>query len=299
MPTRTDSTKDVTVPLGLTDDRSTQGIINMVQATYSTTIASSDINDAAAQLLNAKLPNGKFLIPSAQFSPTQATLLGFDAVVQGPNTKATVNQGIFSIDYLATSKDRLAARYYVQSNPTNNPFGAVGSLLGFPQQLTAGSDVFSLSNSIALTPNFTWEQHVGFTRLRAYAKTTQGFSPASVGITLPGAATFPQFDISTSDPTISSGLEFGPSTSFGNGGMFQNQWEYGTSASWVKGRHILSVGTMWDHTQLNVLNNNTNTDTLDFRTFLTFVEGTLHGGDEFAGSANRYYRANTVGHLHQ
>ena len=30
------STKDVTVPLGLTDDRSTQGIINMIQATYGT-----------------------------------------------------------------------------------------------------------------------------------------------------------------------------------------------------------------------------------------------------------------------
>ena len=43
------STKDVTVPLGLTDDRSTQGIINMIQATYGTTITSSQINSAAAQ----------------------------------------------------------------------------------------------------------------------------------------------------------------------------------------------------------------------------------------------------------
>ena len=77
--------------------------------------------------------------------------------------------------------------------------------------------------------------------------------------------------------------------------MIQNQWELGTSMSWVKGKHILSVGTTWDHTQLNILNDNTNTDTVDFKTFLTFVEGTLHGGDEFAGSAHRYYRADTVG----
>src|ERR1700723_3222635 len=65
------STKDVTVPLGLTDDRSTQGIINMIQATYGTTIASSQINGAAAQILNAKLPNGQYLVPSAQYNPTQ------------------------------------------------------------------------------------------------------------------------------------------------------------------------------------------------------------------------------------
>jgi hypothetical protein len=289
------STKDVTVPLGLTDDRSTTGIINMIQASFGTTITSNQINSAASQLLNAKLPNGQYLIPSAQYTTTQAQALDYDAVVQGPNTQATVSQGIVGIDYVISSKDRLAARYYVQTNPTSNPFGAVGSLLGFPQQLTAGSDVFALSNSIALSPNFTWEQHLGFTRLRAYASTTKGFTPSSVGISLPGAATFPQIDISTSDLTIGSGLEFGPSTSFGDGGMFQNQWEYGTSVSWVKGRHILSVGTMWDHTQLNVINNNTNTDTLNFKSFLTFVEGTIKGGDEFAGSANRYYRANTIG----
>src|ERR1700685_4130123 len=151
----------------------------------------------------------------------------------------------------------LSGRYYLQSNPTNNPFGAVGSLLGFAQQLTAGSQVFSLANSVVLSPNLTWEQHLGFTRLRAYANTTKGFPPSSVGITLPGSATFPQFDITKADPTIEAALEFGPSTSFGDGGMFQNQWEFGTSMSWVKGKHILSVGTTWDHTQLNIINNNT------------------------------------------
>ena len=289
------STKDVTVPLGLTDDRSTQGIINMIQATYGTTITSSQINNAAAQILNAKLPNGQYLVPSAQYGATEGTLLGYDAVVQGPNTQATVNQGIAGIDYVLSSKDRLAARYYVQSNPTNNPFGAVGSLLGFAQQLSAGSQVFSLSNSVVLSPNLTWEQHVGFTRLRAFANTTKAFTASSVGITLPGAATFPDFSISQTDPTIGGGMEFGPSTSFGDGGMFQNQWEYGTSASWVKGKHILSVGTTWDHTQLNIINNNTNTDTVDIQTFLDFVKGNLHGGDEFAGTAHRYYRSNTVG----
>ena len=289
------STKTTTVPLGLTDDRSTQGIINMIQATYGTTITANQINSAAAQMLNAKLPNGQYLIPSAQYSSSAATTLGYDVVVKGPNTRATVDQGIAGIDYVISSKDRLAARYYVQSNPTNNPFGAVGSLLGFAQQLSAGSQVFSLSNSIALSPNLTWEQHVGFTRLRAFANTTKAFTPSDVGITLPGSATFPDVSIGTSDPTVSAGLEFGPSTSFGDGGMVQNQWEYGTSASWVKGKHILTAGVMWDHTQLNILNKNTNTDTLNFETFLDFVEGNLHGGDEFAGSASRYYRANTAG----
>jgi len=36
-----DSTKTTTVPLTLTDDRSAQGIINMVQGAYGTTIAAT------------------------------------------------------------------------------------------------------------------------------------------------------------------------------------------------------------------------------------------------------------------
>jgi hypothetical protein len=293
------STKNTTVPLALGTDRTTQGIINMIQTTYGTTLTASQLNPAAMNLLNAKLPNGQFLIPSSQFTTpaaqAQAVQLGYDAVVQGPNTQAKVDQWIASVDYALSAKDRLSAKYYFQNNPTTNPFGAVGSLLGFSQQLSAGSQVISIANTVILSPNLTWEQHVGFTRLRAYAKTEQGFSPSALGISLLGSAKFPQLNIGTADPNVSSGLEFGPSTSFGDAGMFQNQWGYGSTLNLVKGKHTISVGAQWDHTQLNVINNNTNTDTLDFATFLTFVQGQVRNGDAFAGSASRYYRSNTVG----
>jgi Carboxypeptidase regulatory-like domain/TonB dependent receptor len=302
------STKQLTVPFHLTNDRSAQGITNTINADFCTSnnppsycpFTASMVNTAAMNILNAKLPNGQYLIPSVSattFSEgiTRAQTLGYDAILQGPNTHASVNQGIASVDYVMSTKDRLSVKYYIQSDPTSDPFGAVGSLLGFAQQLSAGSQVFSIGNTVILSPTLTWEQHVGFTRLKAYAATSQDFTPGSLGITLPSAATFPQFSISTSDPRISNGLEFGPSTSFGNGGMFQNQWEYGTSLNWIRGKHTISVGTLWDHTQLNLLNRNLNTDTLSFTDFGTFAAGQLHGGDAFVGTASRYYRSDTFG----
>ncbi len=297
------STKDINVPLDLTNDRTAVGIAKMINTDYCNVSSppsgcpfqTSQINTAAMNLLNAKLPNGNYLIPSATFTAAQQTALGYDAVVQGPNSQSTVNQVIAGIDYVPLLKDRLSAKYYFQSDPTSNPFGAVGSLLGFAQQLSAGSQVASLSNTIILSPSLTWEQHAGFTRLRAYANTQQGFTASPMGITLPGAATFPQFDISYSSPTSSDSLGFGPSTSFGDAGMFQNQWGGGSTLNWLKGKHTISFGGEWDHTQLNIINNNTNTDTLDFNTFQNFVEGQVHGGDEFAGSADRYYRSDTAG----
>ena len=304
------STKQLTVPFHLTNDRSPQGIANTINADFCPAtnpfppsycpFGISQENTAAMNLLNAKLSNGQYLIPSVTANTVaegvgRATTLGYDAILQGPNTQASVNQAIGAVDYVVSAKDRLAVKYYFQNNPTSDPFGAVGSLLGFPQQLSAGSQVVSIGNTIVLSPSLTWEQHVGFTRLRAYASTSQAFTPGSMGITLPGAATFPQFEIGTADPAISTSLEFGPSTSFGNGGMFQNQWEYGTSMSWVKGKHLISVGTLWDHTQLNIINNNLNTDTLGFTDFGTFVEGAVRNGDAFVGTASRYYRSDTVG----
>ena len=301
------STKDVTVPLGLTNDRSAQGIANAINSSFlpgcgpgqnppNPCFQSSQVSTQAMNLLNAKLPNQQYLIPSAQITdPTKAATLGYDAVVQGPSSKANVDQGIAGVDYVVNTKDRLSGKYYIQNNPTTNPFGAVGSLLGFAQQLSAGSQVFSLTNTVALSGNLTWDQRFGFTRMRAYAQTEQGFTASQMGITLLGSATFPQFEITNADPTIANGLQFGPSPSFGDAGMYQNQWEYGTSLNMVKGRHTISFGLLWDHTQLNVINNNTNTDILTFTSFQTFVEGSVRGGTAFSGSANRYYRANTVG----
>ena len=291
-----DATKDATVPLGLTNDRSTQGIINAIQSSFGKTITASQISPVASAMLNAKLPNGQYLIPSAQITnANQATALGYDVVEQGPNAQSHVDQGIASIDYVLSDKDRLSGKYYVQHNPTTNPFGAVGSLIGFPQQLSAGSQVGSISNIVILSPALTWEQRAGFTRMQAFSHTQQAFAPQDFGMSLLGSKTFPQLEIGTSDPTIQNGLEFGPSTSFGNAGMYQNQWELSTKLNWVKGRHTLSFGGQWDHTQLNIVNNNTSTDIAQFTNFTSFVEGSLRSGEAFDGAASRYYRSDTVG----
>jgi len=296
----TDSTKEVTVPLTLTDDRSTQGIINTIQGAYGKTLAASQLSSQALSLLQAKSPNGQYLFPSAQITNSAlATQLGYDAVVQGPNAQSNVDQGIANVDYEISDKDRLGIKYYVQTDPTSNPFGAAGVLLGFPQQLSSGADVISLDNTVILTPSLTWQQRAGFTRMRAYSNTSQSYTPGQFGISLPGGSTaFPQMEISEDDPTLGNELQFGPSTSFGNAGMFQNQWEYGSTLSWVKGRHTLQFGVSWDHTQLNIINNNTNTDVIEFKTFETFAEGELRSGNyssAFTGSASRYYRSDTVG----
>lgn len=291
-----DATKDVTVPLGLTDNnRTAAGIASLAGVNPSL------VSPVAVKLFNAKLSNGQYLIPSAQITdPGVATSLGYDAVVQGPNAQANVDQGNANVDYLFSQRDRISVKYYTQNDPTSDPFGYGGSSLGFGQTLNAGSDVASIENTTILSPNLTWEQRAGFTRMRAYASTSQALTPSSVGINLFGAAagSFPSITINSFDPTLANGFTFGTPVSFGNEGMYQNQWEYATSISYTLGRHTLTAGAQWAHTQLNIINKDDNDAALSFASLSNFIQGVPRTGTntyEFAGSSNRYYRADTLG----
>src|SRR5579871_3869865 len=81
-----------------------------------------------------------------------------------------------NIDYNVSEKNRLAAKYYFQNDPTKIPF-AVSGVNGFPQTMQAGSQLFSLDNTTVLSPNATWENRYGFIRMIANATTAQSLTP--------------------------------------------------------------------------------------------------------------------------
>jgi hypothetical protein len=286
------------VPLSLTNDRSAAGIV-AAMAGQGTTITASQINPVAAAILSAKLPNGSYLIPTPTITNVAtAKQLGYDVLQQGPNVQAQVNQGSANVDYVISERDRLAVKYYIQNDPTTTPFGYATTALGFPQTLQSGSQVISFDNTVILSPALTWQQRAGFTRMQAYAGTTYSYKPSDFGINLPGGAEFPEIQFKKADSQLSGTFTLGANPSFGNAGMFQNQWEYATILRWVKGRHSLSFGANWDASQLNIVNNNTNSDVIAFTSFANFVEGAVRTGTSsiaFIGSASRYYRSNTVG----
>jgi len=288
-----------TVPITLTNDRSVTGILNTYTSDFNKTIAASLVSPVSLALLQATTTGGGYLIPTPTVTNlSTASFLGYDALVQGPNVQARVHQGSGNIDYLVSDRDRLAVKYYFQSDPTSTPFSSGVDALGFPQKLSSGGQVASLDNTFILSPNMTWQQRIGFTREKAYAGTTDTLTPSQFGITLPGNSSFPEIYFAHADNTISGSYYLGPNPSFGNAGMYQNQMEYASSVSWVKGRHTITFGGSLDHTQLNIVNNNTASSALYFSSFVNFLEGNVNSSTKavsFIGAASRYYRADTAG----
>jgi hypothetical protein len=292
-------TSDVNVPADLTDDRSAAALIHVAQLDFGATI--TQIDPVAQALLTTKTKNGKYFIPSAD--PSIPSGLGYNALVQGPPSIFHADQANFNLDYNLSSKDRLAGKYYYQHDPTTNAFASQGGpsqggLLGFPQQLDAGSHVISLDNTTTLSNNLVWEQRIGFVREKAFANTSQPFTASDFNINLFGSTRFPGLTIDDNNGNFQT-LSFGPVTNFANAGMFQNRFIAATDMHLVRGRHTLAFGFNWDYVQLNIENRNNQVSGLEFFNFPDFLTGTLRTGPGhstlFNGTSNRHYRANEAG----
>lgn len=281
------------------------GLANMINVisqcggsnTSFTPITAAQINPVALALLNIKLPNGSFLIPSV----TGPLVNGADVILQGPSATFVADQVNGNIDYNVNDKDRLSSKYYFQRDPTETPFGGGGdsntNTLGFPQHLTAGSHAYSLSNALNAGNNAVWDQRFGFTREVVIAETGQPFGPSAVGINLPSPV-FPGIDIRDADGSF-DGFNIGTTSNFANAGMFENQYELGSNYTWVHGNHTFTFGANWDHIQENVENRAPQVAGLSFFNFADFLTGNLRLGtghtELFSGNSNRHYRANQTG----
>jgi carboxypeptidase family protein len=298
------------VPPGLTDtNRDAAGLAALANADFadrlSAPLTAADINPVALKIMNLKLPNGQFFIPSENISdPTTASALGYNAIIFGPKTTFNADQVNGNIDYNFSAKDRLAGKYYFQNDPTFAPF-AISQVGNFPQELNAGSQLFSIENTTTISPNAVWTQRFGFIRERAFARTINGYTNSDYGINIFGSPNVPGITIGTTNENLGKGLNIGPSNDFANAGIFQNEFEGSTKYSWTLGRHTLAFGAQWDHTQLNVINKNNQTALLDFSDFAGLLQGSLCNPTTFCGSngssvfvngeTNRYFRSNQVG----
>jgi hypothetical protein len=297
---------------GLSDtNRDAADLANLLNTAYSCSgcFAANQIDPVAVSILQAKTPSGQFIIPSEN-SATENSLQSFNAFVKGPSSQFNATQVNGNIDYIFGPKNRLAAKYYFQSDPTTIPF-AVSQVLGFPQTMHAGSQLISVGNTTIFTPNATWDNRLGFVREVANATTAQSLTPSSVNLNLLGSTFFPGITITSADDGAANAgggsvphnrghtMKIGPSTNFANAGIFQNEYEPSSTFHWVHGHHTIAFGGVFDYMQLNVANRENQVADFTFRNFGDFLTGTLgqdrSGGQLLNGETNRHFRSRSAG----
>ncbi len=282
------------LPSGLTDDRSTAGI---AAAVASTGVTPGKIDPAAAALLQFKLPNGQYLIPSPVANA--ATLIKNNqpdaTLFSTPSFKA--DQINSSIDANLSSADVLSFKYMYQHDPAVNPY-TDSNVNGFTESLDSGSHLASIINSYTPSSHLSTQQTFGFVREKAYSSNTQPLTPQQVGINLFGFSTFPGINISNSVPNGGHSLKIGPTGSFFRDGLFQNSFQPRSTFTQTIGRHTLTYGASFNYTQLNIRNRRQDTGIIAFTSFANFVSGTVQTGGNstfLQGASNRYYRSKDFG----
>ncbi|HVC47645.1 MAG TPA: TonB-dependent receptor [Terracidiphilus sp.] len=312
----------IDVPVGLSDDRSADALASLANNSFGTSITSAQIDRTALALFNSpSLPGepGKWLIPNDALNGAAPSAAHVDNAFLPGTGRFTADMVTADMDYNATSKDTLAAKYFYQHDPAVAPY-SYSSVPGFDEHLDAGAQVFSVNNSLLVKPNLSTTATLGFIREKIYGTNEQPFGPDSIpggsagngSINQFGSTYFPGVSIfnvlgNLQPPGTSTAiLNIGPNAEgqAPNTGVFQNRLAPSGNAIWSLGKHTVAFGATYTYTQLNTIDKRTGTGTVATDDFSQMIQGFVTPGSSatgfyvssfLQGNANRYYRANQLG----
>jgi hypothetical protein len=147
----------------------------------------SNINPVALALLNFKLPDGSFLIPTPQTVDASKpfTSSGFSAFTQP--CSFSEDQGLGNLDTVISEKSQLAARFFVAAidQLVTFPGGALnpsGNIRGFDSPSDSDFVVFSLAHTYVFGNALLNQARIGFVRTSTKMGANAPFKWSDVGV---------------------------------------------------------------------------------------------------------------------
>jgi Carboxypeptidase regulatory-like domain/TonB-dependent Receptor Plug Domain len=237
----------------------------------------SNINPVALSLLNFKLPDGTFAIPSPQ------TIIG-DGVGESTYSipaQYREDQYTGNLDHQFSEANQLAGRFFYSSQNETLPFNQFAATVpGFGGGQVNRNDMFVLSDTHVFSPNVVNVARFGFMRFDGTLTTVNPINGSDVGLTTPpGTPIIPGIQV---NGLFTIGPPFQP-------GYFENTnnfiWQ--DTVSVVRGRHSFRFGAEAKRTQLEVVPSQQAGDLifLSFPDFLLGQDGTQNG----SGQSNIFY----------
>ena len=235
----------------LTNDRSLAGLgaafagdAGYLGPAFGTIAANgSNISPQAAALLQLKLPNGQYLVPTPQTIDKSKSL-----EVQGSASLSypgfyNENQFVTDADYLKSDRNKFQVRYFeaISNQESTTLFSTEGFPLFTPQRF----DVGSVGQTFVISPTLVNQLLVGMHRSTSRQKYNNAFTFSSLGMTVPALEdAFPNILIAN------TGFETGTSSALS---FFEEEYNISDALSWSKGKHQLTFGGAYaygrDHMQ--------------------------------------------------
>jgi len=245
----------------------------------------SNINPVALNLLNQKLANGTYLVPTPQRYTTDAH--GNPIGISTFSIPSTYNEDQFmvNVDYVLSSKHTISERYFYANYPENQPLATAANPPGNGVATTFNDQVALLKLTSALNAHFLNEALVGYIRSSGHLQTQSILTASQIGMTAPSDPSYPLM------PTMAVTGYF----SLGGGGNDEsssvvNTFEINDQISWTHGRQSIRAGFLGEKNQFDFNDPEQTRGSLGFSTFQDFLLG-----ESAAQNNSGYSNVNTAG----
>jgi hypothetical protein len=255
----------------------------------------SNISPVAIALLNQKISNGTYLIPTPQRYITTASGAPAGFSTYSIPADFTEDQYLANLDYVISSKHRLNERYFFSRDPQTQPFSSctAGCTPGAAVHPNFTSHVADLKLTSALTANFLNEALVAFIRSTGNLTTDANIPASSIGLT-PSDPTYPLMPLMTVNGSFSL-AGGGNDLSFSTVDTF----EIADQISWIHGRQSIRAGFLGEKQQFNFNDPNVHRGSLTFLSFQDFLLGmsAAQNGSQYSNvyqsnsAQGNYYKA--------
>ena len=248
----------VRIARGLTDDRS--------ERTLRSTFDRPSIHPASLALLNARLPDGSFLIPTPQENGRYSgwTLSHFQEDQLNANT-----------DFRVSENNWLAVKFFMANAPWTLAMFNGPNVPGFDDERQLNHRLISIQDIHAFSPSVMNEARLGYNFVRNNSFPQEPLKDSGFGIRRSNANSFPGLPLIRIAPTA-RGLAFG--TGFANIDL-QATHQSATFAdvlSVAKGNYTIRTGVEVVHYRAPLTFNFFRRGQIDFNNFNDFLSGSAN-----------------------
>jgi hypothetical protein len=252
------SISTVFVPADLSNDRST-ATLQRLAGSYGMPPCTSPfaalgcLSPTATFLLQAKLPNGQYILPSAPHPVAipGAGPAGYVPVPVVGISRFRENQFNTNLDLKLSESNRLSGKFFWADNPElqalYNSFGLGNTLPvpGFGANTNFNQRVLSVDDIHIFSPALVNDARVGYTNITTSATPQEPFTSAQLAVASPLSNLFPGM------PEISVANDFDLGASpFSDNRAAEPTYTAGDTISWTKGSHSLKFGFEYKHHEL-------------------------------------------------
>lgn len=228
----------------------------------------SNINPVALNLLNQKIANGTYLIPTPQriSADNNGNPAGFSTF--SIPSHYSEDQFLVNTDYVLSMKHTLSQRYFYSNQPQNQPFSSTTNTPGNGVTPTFNSQVAVMKLTSALTSRLLNEALIGYIRNTGRLQTQANLTTDQIGMTAPSDPTYPL------TPIISVAGYFNLGGVNNDVSMSAvNTFEVSNQISWTRGKQSFRAGFLGEKNQFNFDDPNNKRGSVGFQTFQDFVLG--------------------------